>query len=787
MGDDVQHTYDRLVRSRNSQLKYMSGVRSKEEEIGFVITSDLVFYHNHVHQLIDSFAPTNNDGSSDPCFLDGGVVCSNLAVLNDLLNVGDRRTVVPTDGTDYLTSRIIHLLGMPIPTNDQKFTVRVPDAFTANVRALYLAFEERYGLCRERNERLTNELAAIRRQLLAVGPLPAVKSQAVVGNDNERAIRVLRDRVARYETLSALARERIEDLRRSDEQSAKRNRHECRLLMRRLDRSSRNGLAEVVRDLLKDQTAERQRLDDAIGQIDRSFRQCTLESVNPQSGRDVSDRRPVRKATKATRTTDEKRFGRIVKARLRDGLASQMRHLECLAEREIVARSSREEHELRAKLEAELNGRKEELRHRFDEEINAEIARTNVKPLVPSASELWWQRPRNVSENDATRLETIKLALDACFAVTPSDDGECPIPIVPPTERRRELNLEFQIYGPRMLETIADRRARADSNADSDAIRDVFDYTRRLLKTMRDTYGLLVERSSLLVDINVISTRDYVPLRSMTEDRTVIFVREAERIIAARTKRVDNGETPVFKLLDDILVVTARMKSEFIDFYRTWRQVRRVQSNHGLYDVPGLNEIRKEAEGLEKAFRRYDWTPLTDDERRRLDELRRSKDEARATIVKHFQSARNHDERLGLLGGAALVDYRVLNAEQKLESFERADAALKFRSLYNELALFAIELGDAFKRIFRDVSAAACPPPPVLRHHLRSLNELFDKSDRAVAFGCSPRPVKDLVDIIPGLELIGELTRSEENCDSSGPAASTGRSAPNRVHLYVTA
>lgn len=750
MADGVQQVYDQLVKTRNTQLKYMSRLKRKDGEFGFIITPALVFQHTYVHQLVNSF---RNITPPDICVVDGGFACSNLTELKlDRFDAEGR--IVADDGSDYILSRIIDLLDRPISTGDHNLTVNVRDEFAANIRTLSLLFEERYKLCSDHSDRLKNDLLAVRQQIVASRK---AKKSHVSGEDAEQTVRNLRDQVSIYETRLTVAREQMEQLKRKNQDSVKRNRIEVDRLLHRLSSAGRSANDDLFLQLLQNlvviQDAERERVFDTLLQIERDI---------------GSDGSSVSQMAKHVQGSDKtmRHLNNAVDSRVNNELPLKLREIENDAELEINTRSLADETKLRAELEIELNSKKEEIVRAYEAEVTSKVSQTlndetNVQTVVEDRQFL-------PVGTDDTRLKKIKRTLDVTFEVNASEPDATVIPHMPPFKLHFNTGSHRFSADNRAESTTAKKPRLVDVKADRYTVSSMYGFVDSTLKSMSGMYGYLLEQSRTLENLAAISSRDYVRLDSMTAERTETFIKQTEKILASHAKRLGNGDSAVFKYFDDIRKTAMTLKSIFNDYFSMSRRVRQADQQRRSCEVPQLNQIREESKAIERTYREHYKEPLSDIERRELEDLRKEVAENLSAINRLHETLKNTYVGQTLDAADDMIKSSIAKAELRIEVSMRIDLMVKFRRLYNELANTVIALGAEFKGAFRNVSDGRSQPR-FLRDYIQLLNQLLNRSDRVIDFGYSPRPVRELCDILPGLDYFVHQKRGGRNEDAVLP------------------
>src|SRR5436190_2184363 len=261
--DSVLRVSRRLIEARNSQLNYITEKRNIDKVIAFILSTDLVIQYNHVHRLGVKFR--EEFLKHDICANDGGIMCCNLSVALDTAKDGDGDSErlkglaialppVRDPATAYVISRTVELLDRSVTIGDETPDLNVDHGTAAKVRALELLFKERYRLCRERNERLQQELDAVQQQLMAgTGP-----------DNGETMPPQLRERVGALELQFDAIRKQLERLQDVGEESARGGQQHILLLIRQPDQfgNYNQPLVTLLENLCSDVATEYGRASD---------------------------------------------------------------------------------------------------------------------------------------------------------------------------------------------------------------------------------------------------------------------------------------------------------------------------------------------------------------------------------------------------------------------------------------------------------------------------------------------------------------------------------------------
>ena len=261
--DSVLRVSRRLIEARNSQLNYITEKRNIDKVIAFILSTDLVIQYNHVHRLGVKFR--EEFLKHDICANDGGIMCCNLSVALDTAKDGDGDSErlkglaialppVRDPATAYVISRTVELLDRSVTIGDETPDLNVDHGTAAKVRALELLFKERYRLCRERNERLQQELDAVQQQLMAgTGP-----------DNGETMPPQLRERVGALELQFDAIRKQLERLQDVGEESARGGQQHIQLLIRQPDQfgNYNQPLVTLLENLCSDVATEYGRASD---------------------------------------------------------------------------------------------------------------------------------------------------------------------------------------------------------------------------------------------------------------------------------------------------------------------------------------------------------------------------------------------------------------------------------------------------------------------------------------------------------------------------------------------
>ncbi|KAG8314026.1 hypothetical protein J6590_102015 [Homalodisca vitripennis] len=403
VNESVRKTYDQLVRTRNAQLDYMAKMRGRNKEFAFLLTPDLILQYNYIHQLMKSL---RTGMPPDLCARDGGITCSNLSVLKAERGTGKTLdtfpAVLPTaDASDYIASRIVDLLDRPVTVGDLDMTVNVRDEFAANIKTLNLLFEERYKLCHERGERLRNELASVKQQLAASR---AAASDAGAHGVAEKTIERMREEIARYETQMRVVREQMDALKEINEKSIQRNRRDIETLTRRVVQSGRDENSDaflgLFKRLLEGLETERDRVLAVVKQI---------QQVNERRSDEFS-RLVVDDGTDRTAEEFQRRVAREVNNRaaavemtLRGSMDAELRSREDQLKSRFDDELQKNVTSERARLSAELNARTEELQRGFTAELEKRVAQETAR--LEASLQSHEQQLRTRTDGELARLE----------------------------------------------------------------------------------------------------------------------------------------------------------------------------------------------------------------------------------------------------------------------------------------------------------------------------------------------------------------------------------------------
>lgn len=723
----VQQTYDRLLKARYAQLKRFSDLGLKNREFGFIVTPELVLQFNYVHQLVNSF---RSGIPADLCAEDGGITCSNMSVIKStrLPKVENKEPVEPAKAkssyeSDYLTSRIIDLLERPVfGDSHQNMTVNVRDEFSANIRTLSLLFEERYRLCQEQGDRLSEELITIRQQVVA--SKKATAEYQLATNTTDPTVQNLQEQITRYEAQLSLARARVQSLREMNETSINRNQREVENLLQRLTQSGERypkseTLLELLRRLIEGQKKEREELRAAVRIVElvhgrkskrfvdsiKNFASMRIDTENPSSGPDPNE------------------FQRLVQVesvdRVRKTLSEQDERIQEYINSEINKRSLDVEQRMRAEFRTEYDSRRAESQRHFDESVKSEIQQilggSTTVPVVP------------VLPHDSN-LNEIKRNLDDVFL---------PIKTTNPV---KVLNLEESpIY------------LNHDPFPADEPVYSMYKYTEKVLNVAHEMYNFITEQSVGIQNINKTAIEDYIPLEFLPKALVDKLLPKTKQIIDVHNRVVPNNGDEILQRFSETIDYLSSLKTSVDEFFRLIRLAHRVDYNKRFYSPPSLRDLQNEEHELMERYKSMHKEALTETELRDLETIRDEvhKYDAEISILRKSDMA-NGTADLNLTK-ESFIERSIMNAAVSLEKSKRNELLISFRRLYNDLAAFAIRFGSDFKRLYREITPKTLPPPELL-NHAKNLHRLLDEADKTINFGYSPRPSRDLADIVPSLE-----------------------------------
>lgn len=716
MEESVRQLYDKLLKARQVQVKLVTDTGMKNRVCGFIVTPGMVLLFNYVHRLVGQF---RSGMPADPCVEEGGICCSNVSQRKDRPSVRATNANAAAaghdsnGGHDYVTDRIVYLLEKSIFTDDyQNMTVNVRDEFAANIRTLSLLFEERYRLCQEQSGRLKDELNTVRQQLAARRTL-AASSDTTAQTSNDRVVKDLRERITRYEARLNVARAQVDSLLATNERSIDGIKRDVEELIKRVGRSggvrhaNDDTLLDLLRKLIESQEQERGELSSAVRTMELVHRRRKGErSVN-----DKHEHRP---------STDE--FDRLVRIatadRVKKSLADRYQEVEDYVNGQVDTRTSRIEQILRAELEIEFATRRLEEQRRFEEAINNEASRVLGGDAVSTVT----LKPHD------SNLGRIKRILDDAFTFT---DSTNPVATFDVHHRSR----------------VHDLLSGYDSKYDA-----MYTQVDRMLKATNDAYNVLIEQSTGIRSINTVAAEDYVPLEFLPKELVDQAVLRLKQSVGVHTNGSPSDEDTGIGYIDRTVAGLTAWKSTIDEYFRLVRLAIRVESNRRFVEPPTLNDLRIDEREFLSNYESRIGNALTDEERRDLESVRNEVGKYDAEIDRLRESHRaNGTGDFSRTNEDALVDRSAMNAAVVLERSKRNELVVNYRKSYNALAAFVNSFGAAFKRSFREISSDLYPPP-VLRTHVTTLNRLFDNADRTINFGYTPRPDRDLGDIVPTLE-----------------------------------
>ncbi|KAG8299182.1 hypothetical protein J6590_107288 [Homalodisca vitripennis] len=184
------------------------------------------------------------------------------------------------------------------------------------------------------------------------------------------------------------------------------------------------------------------------------------------------------------------------------------------------------------KLEAEHLARKKKLEEEFDHRVREKVSQAIGTPVVTV------EIPSLTPNAD---LEKYKTTLDSIFELNVSVFDV--VPMAPMYELPKGDSQDYAVM-----------------NA-------LYEYVSYLLAKMKDIYRYMFTQSKYLSSIGITAYNEFVPLTSMTRERTEKFTRQVDSIMANHVSEKDSVQHDILKLLNKILEELPGLKQRFDSYY----------------------------------------------------------------------------------------------------------------------------------------------------------------------------------------------------------------------------